>query len=180
MTTILDRSLAREVLIEGHAFKVTMSPTGVRITEKGHRKGTEVTWDTILALGQRPESSRQAPKAETDLPTAIAADIAREVQKASQALVRASTALASAGSVPAMLLADVEPDRVYGHPEHDSHWFIEPLLTADELSSILRVSRSMAKHLPIPSITIAGERRFRQSVVRRYLADQENARGFRA
>lgn len=112
-------------------------------------------------------------------PTAIAADVAREVQKASQARGRATTALSNAGSVPAMLLSDVEPDRLYGRVEHQNDWFIEPLLTAEELASILRVSRSTGRHLPIPSITIAGERRFRQSEVRWYLADQETSSHFR-
>jgi hypothetical protein len=56
MTTLLTRDLSREVLIEGAPFKVVLSQTGVRITEKGHRKGLEVSWDTLLALGQAPKS----------------------------------------------------------------------------------------------------------------------------
>jgi hypothetical protein len=173
MTTVLDRSLAREVMIEGHPFKVVISPTGVRVTEKGHRKGTEVTWETILARGQKPMAVQPQPVSPSDLPPAVAADVAREVQKASQALGRARDALSNSGSVPAMLLSDIEPDRLYGRIEHDSDWFIEPLLTAEELASILRVSKTTAAHLPIPAVQIAGERRFRQSEVRQYLARQE-------
>jgi hypothetical protein len=45
MTTLLTRDLSREVLIEGAPFKVVVSQTGVRITEKGRRKGLEVSWD---------------------------------------------------------------------------------------------------------------------------------------
>ena len=178
MTTVLDRSLAREVLLEGQPFKIVLSPSGIRISEKGRRKGTEVTWDTVLALGQTPIPANKTASPGTDLPVAIAVDVAREVRKATEALGRASTSLLNVAQVPPELLADIEADRVYGHMEHRTDWFIEPLLTADELASLLRVSRSTAAHLPIPSLTISGERRFRQSAVRRYLSDQESAPGF--
>ena len=50
---------------------------------------------------------------------------------------------------------------------------IRPGINADEVASILRVSRAVAGHLPIRSLRISGELRFRQSDVRAYLREQE-------
>jgi hypothetical protein len=178
MTTVLDRSLTREVLLEGQPFKIVLSPSGLRISEKGRRKGTEVTWDTILALGETPTPPRQPASSGTDLPVAIAMDVAKDVRTATQALGRAATSLLNVAQIPPALLAEIEADHVHGRMEHRTDWYVEPLLTPDELASLLRISRSTASHLPIPSITIAGERRFRQSAVRRYLTDHETSPAF--
>jgi hypothetical protein len=100
--------------------------------------------------------------------------VGREVRAANEALARARTTLERAGALPAALLADVEPDRVYGRPQHDSDWYVEPLLTIAEVASILRLSRNAVMRLPIRSINLAGERRFRQSELRRYLSAQQS------
>jgi hypothetical protein len=169
VTTTLFRSLAREVLLDGQAYKVVISPTGVRLTAKGHRKGAELSWETLLALGEVDRVASPPDADRTDLPQAIAADVAREVRTAKESLGRAAAVLAQAGSLPASVLATVEPDPVYGRPEHDAGWFIEPLLTVDEVASILRISRAGVARLPIRSVSIVGERRYRQSEIRRYL-----------
>ncbi|HEY5086604.1 MAG TPA: helix-turn-helix domain-containing protein, partial [Gemmatimonadaceae bacterium] len=114
---------------------------------------------------QRPQAS--------DLPTPIAADIAKEVRTATDALARARSVLGRAGSVPAALLMEVEPDSVYRRSEPQTDWFIEPLLTPAEVASILRISRSAVARLGVPSVDIAGERRYRQSELRRYVASHE-------
>ena len=174
MTTPLERPLTRELLLDGSPYKVVISPEGLRLTAKGRRKGIELSWETIIALGQDRGNSYGEPTAKTtDVPQAIAADLARDVRAAGEALKRAHTTLERAGQVPAALLAEAEPDPVYGRPQHDSHWFIEPLLTEAEVSAILRLTRSGVKRLPIHSITLAGERRYRQSELRRYLNQQE-------
>jgi hypothetical protein len=178
MTTLLSRPLSREVLLEGIPFKVVISPTGVRVNRKGRRKATEVGWDSLLALGEltsRPlDKNVEGPR--SDLPEAVAADAAKQIRAARDALTRASEALSRAGSLPASVLSTLEPDPVYGRAEHHSDWFIEPLLTSDELASILRVSKRTVATLPIPSLVIGGERRYRQSEVRRFLAEQETIR----
>jgi hypothetical protein len=176
VTTPLERPLARELLLGGEPYKVVISPDGLRLTRKGHQKGVEVTWDNILALGQtaeRPQADSTASR--SDLPQAIAADVAREVRAANEALARARTTLERAGTLPAALLADVEPDPVYGRPRHDSDWFVEPLLTIAEVASILRLSRTAVMRLPIRSVNLDGERRYRQSEIRRYLSSQESS-----
>ena len=48
-----------------------------------------------------------------------------------------------------------------------------------ELASNLRLSTSPVRGLPIPTVNIFGERRYRQSEVRKYLADLEPATAMR-
>lgn len=49
MTTKLDRPLKREIEVDGVAYTVTISPDGIRVVEKGKRKGQELTWRSIVA-----------------------------------------------------------------------------------------------------------------------------------
>jgi hypothetical protein len=49
MTTKLEKELKREIDVEGKHFTVTISPGGLKIAEKGHRKGHELTWKQILS-----------------------------------------------------------------------------------------------------------------------------------
>lgn len=49
MTTKLDRPLKREIEVDGVSYTATFSPDGVRIVEKGKRKGQELTWRAIVA-----------------------------------------------------------------------------------------------------------------------------------
>ena len=48
MTTRLEGPLKREVEVNGVAFTVTLSPDGMKIVEKGKRKGTELTWEQLV------------------------------------------------------------------------------------------------------------------------------------
>jgi len=48
MATKLDKALKREVDVDGVAYMVTMAPDGVKIVEKGRRKGTELTWPQLI------------------------------------------------------------------------------------------------------------------------------------
>lgn len=49
MATKLDKTLKREIEIDGQAYMVALSPEGVKLTQKGFRKGPELTWKQILA-----------------------------------------------------------------------------------------------------------------------------------
>jgi uncharacterized membrane protein YgcG len=51
MATKLEKTLKREIEIDGQAYMVTISPEGVKLTQKGFRKGPELTWRQILASG---------------------------------------------------------------------------------------------------------------------------------
>ena len=48
MITPLEKPLRRAVQIEGKPYVVTLTPTGLRLVPKGHRKGVEITWQQIL------------------------------------------------------------------------------------------------------------------------------------
>jgi hypothetical protein len=49
MTTPLDRSIKRELELDGTSYTVTISPEGIKVTEKGKRKGQEITWRDIIS-----------------------------------------------------------------------------------------------------------------------------------
>jgi hypothetical protein len=49
MATKLDKTIKRELELDGKLYTVTMSPEGVKITAKGARKGPEITWTTLLS-----------------------------------------------------------------------------------------------------------------------------------
>lgn len=48
MATKLDKPLKREVDINGVAFMVTLSPDGLKVVEKGKRRGTELSWEQVI------------------------------------------------------------------------------------------------------------------------------------
>lgn len=48
MTTKLDGDLKREVMIGGHAYTVTLSPTGLTLAMKGRRKGLDLKWVDLV------------------------------------------------------------------------------------------------------------------------------------
>jgi hypothetical protein len=179
MSTTLHRPLTREVVIGGEPHKVVMSPEGLRITPKGRRKGIEVNWESILALRESTKASLgEIETGRSGLPTAVAKDVTVGVRAAYEALTTVKAGLEQAGTWPALLLAEAEDDRTYGRREHRSDWFVEPLLTVAEVAAILRLTRNAVMRLPITSLTIAGEVRYRQSEIRRFLATQERRRPY--
>jgi hypothetical protein len=82
MTTLLDKTLKREVRIKDRAYVVTLSPQTLKLTLKGRRRGPELAWEALVSggvalatalnasLGQlttetvrrrRPETAHRAP-----------------------------------------------------------------------------------------------------------------------
>jgi hypothetical protein len=55
MALPLERTLKREVVIDGAPYTVTLSPLGVKLVPKGFRKGRAVSWRALLAEA-RPEA----------------------------------------------------------------------------------------------------------------------------
>jgi hypothetical protein len=49
VTTKLDKPLKREIEIDGKAYTLTIAPNGLRLVEKGHRKGHEIAWTDIIS-----------------------------------------------------------------------------------------------------------------------------------
>ena len=48
MATVLSKELKREVLIKDKPFTLTLGPTGLKLTEKGHRKGIDLKWEDLV------------------------------------------------------------------------------------------------------------------------------------
>jgi hypothetical protein len=61
MATKLEKTLKREITIDGKAYMVAISPEGVKVTQKGFRRGPEITWRAIISgeadLSQQLKSS---------------------------------------------------------------------------------------------------------------------------
>ena len=49
MTTKLDKSIKREIEFNGVPYTVTLSPEGLKIVEKGKRKGQELSWEALMS-----------------------------------------------------------------------------------------------------------------------------------
>lgn len=163
------------MLLDDVPFKVIISPEGVSITQKRKRKAPAVPWETIMRLSEvsRVDEPAIPSPSETELPNSMAAEIATEIAGARAALVRAGEKLGAANDLPPELKRQMTPDPTCGSAEERPDWFIEPLLTVAELASVLRVSTAAVARLPIRWISIAGERRYRQSEVRHYLEREE-------
>ncbi len=56
MATKLDKTIKRELELDGQAYTVAISPDGVKMTQKGFRKGRELTWRALWASGQEESS----------------------------------------------------------------------------------------------------------------------------
>ena len=49
MATKLEKAIKRELEHDGVLYAVTVSPDGVRVVEKGKRKGRELSWASIIS-----------------------------------------------------------------------------------------------------------------------------------
>jgi hypothetical protein len=46
--TPLDKPLKRELEIEGRLYTLALDPQGLKLTEKGHRKGLDLAWRDLV------------------------------------------------------------------------------------------------------------------------------------
>ena len=51
MATKLDKTIKREIDLDGQPYMVAISPEGVKLTQKGFRKGREITWKHLWESG---------------------------------------------------------------------------------------------------------------------------------
>lgn len=49
MTAKLDKTIKRELELDGKAYTVAIGPEGIKVTEKGRRNGPEVSWRAIIS-----------------------------------------------------------------------------------------------------------------------------------
>jgi hypothetical protein len=48
MTAKLDKTIKRELEIDGKVYTIAISPDGIKVTEKGRRNGPEMTWRSVI------------------------------------------------------------------------------------------------------------------------------------
>jgi len=48
MATRLEKTIKRELELDGRLYTVQVGPDGVKVTEKGKRKGQELSWRAII------------------------------------------------------------------------------------------------------------------------------------
>jgi hypothetical protein len=56
MAVKLEKTIKRELEMEGKTYTVQIAPEGIKVTEKGKRKGREISWPRI----SRCRSTRSA------------------------------------------------------------------------------------------------------------------------
>ena len=61
MATKLNKQLKREIEVDGKPYMVTLSPEGLKLTEKGKRLGKEVTWKDLVGGDAAPCERRACP-----------------------------------------------------------------------------------------------------------------------
>jgi hypothetical protein len=70
MPTKLDKALKREIVVREQSLVLTLTPEGVTITEKGHRKGKTFGWAELwsgdYAMHQQLKASLGAPALRAD------------------------------------------------------------------------------------------------------------------
>jgi hypothetical protein len=49
MAVKLEKSIKRELEQDGRLYTVTIGPEGVKVVEKGKRKGREISWRTVIS-----------------------------------------------------------------------------------------------------------------------------------
>jgi hypothetical protein len=65
MATKLDKQLKREIDVDGKPYMLTISPEGLKLTEKGKRKGQELSWKGLVG-GQAAQSSALSASVEEE------------------------------------------------------------------------------------------------------------------
>jgi hypothetical protein len=65
MPTKLEKTVKREIEIDGQPFTVAISPEGLKITQKGFRKGQEVTWRQLWEAGGASEGEEASDRSST-------------------------------------------------------------------------------------------------------------------
>lgn len=49
MTAKLDKTIKRELEIDGKLYTIAIAPDGLKVTEKGRRNGPELSWRSIIS-----------------------------------------------------------------------------------------------------------------------------------
>lgn len=61
VTTKLEKPLKRELQIKDKPYILTLSPEGLKLTEKGRRKGRELAWNELVGAAGDAQAGSSAP-----------------------------------------------------------------------------------------------------------------------
>lgn len=60
MATKLEKTIKRELELDGKTYTIAIGPDGLKITEKGHRRGQELSWRSLITGGGHGSGSLDA------------------------------------------------------------------------------------------------------------------------
>jgi hypothetical protein len=60
MATKLDKTIKRELDLDGKTYTIAIGPDGLKITEKGRRLGQEMSWRQLIGSGGDASTSTTA------------------------------------------------------------------------------------------------------------------------
>jgi hypothetical protein len=69
MATKLEKTIKRELDLEGKTYTIAIGPDGLKITEKGHRRGQELSWRSLIGGGGHGGASAGAGSFDTVSPS---------------------------------------------------------------------------------------------------------------
>jgi hypothetical protein len=49
MTAKLDKTIKRELELDGKLYTIAIAPDGIKVTEKGRRNGQEMSWRSLIS-----------------------------------------------------------------------------------------------------------------------------------
>ena len=49
MTAKLDKTIKRELELDGKVYTIALAPEGIKVTEKGRRNGQELSWRSLIS-----------------------------------------------------------------------------------------------------------------------------------
>jgi hypothetical protein len=176
MATRLTKPIVRMVEHNGITYKVILSSDGLRLTRKGGRRATLLSWED-LCRGEELQSHDPQPVVlqvnstpRLGMQDVVAADVLLLMRKANDTLAEATRLIDTASSLPSLIASHRQP--VEPREDERSDWYIEPLLSVQQVSRILGVSTRKVRNLGIPATSVGGEIRFHPAEIRRFVASQ--------
>jgi len=49
MAVKIEKTIKRELEMDGRSYTIAIAPEGIKVTEKGKRKGREISWRSIIS-----------------------------------------------------------------------------------------------------------------------------------
>jgi hypothetical protein len=105
------------------------------------------------------------------MPDVVAADVLLHLARINETVQATSALIEGASELPGILARHRKPPRTADFEKGD--WHVEPLLPTKQVAELLGVSTRRVRALPIRSIDVGGDVRYRRAELRRFLTSQE-------